>query len=268
LKLLHAIKDKFETAYKKAKAADSKQTVSPVLKHQRFVLDPQRLTKLKALIGKVWIEATAKNLPDLYDELKQVRIRGVLSCKKNDFLNSLIGFVCRPNQKADERWEITYEEFDAKLGELTDIYRSETRVFPSKYYNEVEAVKPDADREDLFVKKIHDIQYPEVVALAIHHYEATIQTIDEEFKAYRTEPEKLRRYSQAVKERLLGRYRIACRKYIDEIQDSKNFYDETVISPAPDFPGFQDSPDWFRNGLLHVHMNDVKANCRWRLTKK
>jgi len=266
--LLLAINQKFEKVYEKAKVENPKQTASAVLKHQRFVLDPQRLTKLKAIIEKILIEAGTKDLPNLYDELKQDRVRGVLNGKKDDFLNSLIGFVCRPGQKAGERWKITYEEFAFKLEELTNIYRSETRIFPSKHFNQIKTVSPDEDREDLFVKKIHDIQYPEVIAHAIHNYEAAIQTIDEEFTAYRTEPESLKGYSKAVEDRFETNHRIACRKCSDEISDSKNFYDETHASQPPDFPGFQDSPDWFRNGLLHIRMNDNKANFRWRVIKK
>lgn len=265
--LLLAIKQKFEKAYDKAKVANPKQTASAVLKHQRYVLDPQRLTKLRSLIGKVWIEATAKDLPELYEELKH-QIRGILSGKMNDYLNSLIGFVCRPGQNAGERWEITYEEFASKLEELTNIFRSETRVFPSKHFNKIGAVSPDEDREDLFIKKIHDIQYPEVISHAIHNYEAAIQTIDEEFIAYRTEPDKFKAYSKAVEDRFETNHRIACRKCNDEILDSKNFYDETHASHPPDFPGFQDSPDWFRNGLLHIRMNDNQADYIWRVNKK
>lgn len=266
--LLHTIKQKFEKAHEKAKIANPKQTASAVLNHQRFVFDPQRLTKLKAVIEKVWIEAGTINLPDLYNELKQDRIRGILNGKKDDFLNSLIGFVCRPGQKTGESWEITYEEFAVKLEELTNIYRSETRVFPSKHFKQIEAGNQDEDREDLFIKKIHDIHYPEVIAHAIHNYEAAIQTIDEEFTAYRTEPERLRGYSKAVEDRFESNHRIACRKCSDEISDSKNFYDETHASQPPDFPGFQDSPDWFRNGLLHMRMNDNNADFRWRVIKK
>ena len=266
--LLLAINKKFEKAYEKAKVANPKQAASAVLKHQRFVLDPQRLSKLKAIIEKISIEAGSRDLPDLYDELKQDRIRGILNGKKDDFLNSLIGFVCRPGQKAGERWEIRSEEFAAKLEELTNIYKSETRVFPCKHFNKIEAVSPDVDREDLFVRKIHEIQYSEVVVSAIHNYEAAIQTIDEEFTAYRTEPERLKGYSKAVEDRFEHNHRIACRKCSDEVSDSKNLYDETHASQPPDFSGFQDSPDWFRNGLLHIRMNDNKAAFRWRVTKK
>jgi hypothetical protein len=166
IQLLLTISQKFEKAYEKAKAVDPLQKPSAVLKHQRYVLDPQRRTKLKAVIAKVWIEARCKKLPDLYEELKHL-IRGVLVGKKNDYLNSLIGFVCRAVKTAAQRWEITYDEFAEKLVELTEIYRSETRMFPSKRFHELGTVDQNEDREDLFVMKILEIEYPEEVAHAI-----------------------------------------------------------------------------------------------------
>ena len=265
--ILLEINDKFEKAYKKAKIANPNRIASAVLVRQRYVLDSMRRTKLSALIGKVYIETTAKALPELYDELKH-QIRGILSGKKNDFLNSLIGFVCRPGKNTGERWEITFEEFSDKLEELTNNFRSETRVFPYKHFSKIKGIAPDEYQEDLFVTKIHEIEHYEAVPRAIHYYEAAIQTINEEFDSYRTEPDKFKAYSRAVEDRFKTSHSMACRKCSDEIPDSKNFYDETHMSQPPGFPGFQDSPDWFRNGLLHICMNDNEYDYLWRVSKK
>lgn len=270
LELLLAINNKFETAYKKAKKIDSKRMPSAVLKHQRYVLDSQRQTKLKTIIGKVWIEAKAKGLPNLYEELKQDRIRGlgILSSKKDDYLNSLIGFVCRADKTAGEHWEITYEMFEAKLGDLYATYNNATIRFPRKHFAPRELEEYGAACDDLFVKKIRDIEYPEVICKAIHEYEATMATLDEEFKMYAVDPTVVESYCSEVVDRFGADYNIALRKCTDEVEDSKNLFDKTIGSPASSLPGFGDTPDGFRNGLLHQRMNIPEADLKWRLSKK
>ena len=268
LELLTAIKKRFEVASERAKKKDTKQVASAVLRHQRFVLDHHRDAKLKSLIGKVWIEARAKVLSDLYEELKQDRIRGTLSGKKDDYLNSLIGFVCRADKKAGERWEIAYEEWEAKIGDLNATYSNETRRFPRKHFGARDLVDDGTVRDDVFVNKILEIEYPERVCSAIHDYEATMATLDQEFKTYAVDPATVEGYSRDVESRFLADYSIACRKCSDELSDSKDLYDKTMGSPASVLPGFGDTPDGFKNGLLHQRMNNANVGLKWRLGKK
>ncbi|WP_236478101.1 hypothetical protein, partial [Escherichia coli] len=43
------------------------------------------------------------------------------------------------------------------------------------------------------------------------------------------------------------------------------FYNTTMSSTPPNFAGYLDSPDWFRNGLLHALMNDEEQSYQWKL---
>lgn len=267
-KLLAAINIKFEIAYKKAKTANPKRELSAVLRCQRSVLAPQRNPRLLAILSKIFIEAKAKELPSLYEELKQDRVRGVLNGKKDEYLDSLIGFVCRADKNAGERWEITYEEFENKISELYVTYNKETRRFPRKLFNPRDSVSDKTAHDELFVQKIRDIEHAEVICSAIHDYEATIATLDEEFKTYAVDPATVKDYCNEVESRFLTDYRIACRKCSDEVADSKDLYDKTTGTPASAVPGFGDTPDGFRNGLLHQRMNSTEADLKWRLTKK
>lgn len=268
LQLLLDINKIFETEYKKANAKDSKREPSAVLKLQRSILDSQRRAKLIAVVGKVWIEAKTKELPNLYEELKQERVRGILSGKKVDYLNSLIGFVCLADKKAGDHWEVTYEKFEEKLGDLNATYNNETRRFPRTYFVPLKSVNDGAAGDDLFVKKIRDIEYPEVICKAIHDYEATMSTLDEEFKMYTVNPTVVESYCEEVVNRFEANYRMASRNCTDEVENSKDLFDETIGSPASTLPGFGDTPDGFRNGLLHLRMNLPEANLKWRLRKK
>lgn len=268
LELLLAINKKFEIEFRNRKAANPKIKPSGVLKHQRFILESQKRQKLKNLVGKVWIEAKAKKLPELYEELKQDRIRGILSGKKDDYLDSLIGFVCRANKKAGERWEITYDEWEAKIRDLNTMYHNETRRFPHKHFTARRVEDSDAGRDDLFVEKIRDIEYFEVIWSAIRDYEATMATLDQEFILYSVDPGVVEAYSNDVENRFLANYRMCCRSCSDELKDSKDLYDKITGSDAPALSGFGDTPDGFRNGLLHQRMDNPEAGLRWRLCKK
>jgi hypothetical protein len=268
LRLLSHINEKAEAEYKKAKDADPKKNASAVLKHQRFVLDSSRESKLKDLIGKVWIEARAKKLPDLYEELKQDRVRGILSGKKDDYLNSLIGFVCRADKTAGERWEITYEAFEAKLGDLNATYNKETRIFPRQHFSFQESADSSMVCDYLFIRKIKDIKYDEVICDAIHDHEATILTIQEEFSKYAVDPLSVEEYANDIEKRFKADYRKACRRCSDEFADSKDLYDETVAKQSLPLSGFGDTPDGFRNGLLHQRMDTPDTDLKWKVQRK
>lgn len=268
LEALLAINKKFEAHYEKAKAKDPSRIPSAVLKHQRFVLNPDKQLKLQALIGKVCIEARARELPDLYQRLREDRIRGILSGKKDDYLDSLIGFVCRANKQAGERWEITYDEFNAKLSHLTATYHKETRLFPKKYFAIPPLIDEGASREDLFVQKIKEIQYDQVICRAIHDYEATISTVNKEFREYGIDGAVVDDYATQVVERFKAYYRKACRHCSDELVSSQDLYDDTIGSPATPLLNFGDTPDGFRNGLLHIRMNNPATNLKWRVKKQ
>ena len=49
------------------------------------------------------------------------------------------------------------------------------------------------------------------------------------------------------------------------IKDSKDFYDSITGLEAPSFINFNDTPKFFRNGLLHCMANDEEKNVVWKL---
>lgn len=268
LTLLLEINGEFEIANTKKCGSDPKKAPSAVLLLQRKVLAANARSKLLDLIGKVFIEARVPKLSALYEELKQDRVRGVLVGKRDDYLRSLIGFVCRSDKTARERWSISYEEFEAKICDLNATYSLETRRFPRKHFRPTYTLDPNDTRDDLFVQKIRDIGYTEVIRAAIHDYEATILTLTEEFRLYAVDPKDVEGYSSDLANRFRAAYRTACRKCSDVISDSQDLYDEQTGSPAPPLLAFGDTPDGFRNGLLHQRMNDPIAGLQWRLSKQ
>lgn len=267
LQLLTRINADFEDAYQKRCAKDSKATPSDTLIRQRWLLEPARRTKLRAVVEKFHIEAQTNALPALYEEIKRDRVRGLLE-NKDRFLESLIGFICQPALPKTDKWEISYEQFETKLAELNSIHCRGTRIFPARP-RIADATLAHASRPDLFIQKIHAIQYGMVVTEAIRAYEEAIQSMARDFSVYQVDPSRLEAYADEVESNFQLRYRAACRECgSNVISDSKSFYDERHAEKAPDFPGFENSPSWFRNGLLHIKMNDSEKPHQWKLEKE
>ena len=252
------------------KASDVKPKTPDVLLLQRFVLDLSRRDKLNQVVKRFVIEACSPTLPELHTFIKQRDIKGILDGKKGDFLNELIGFITQPQAPKEQSWEITYDRFDKKVGDLTNLYCRETRAFPRKHFDS--AKLPDAHQMDThcdhaFVRKIRDIEYPTVIPKAVMDYLGAVQTINEEFKNYEVPPSRTENYANELVDIFETRYRVASRKCMDIIADSQNFFDEVTVEEPREFEGFDRPPMAFRNGLLHTQLND-DVKLQWRLVNK
>lgn len=273
LQLLTRIHADFEKAYEDRLTKDAKNATkrraapSDTLVRQRWLLEPARRARLRSVIEKFHIEAQTDALPALYEEIKRDRVRGLLE-NKDRFLESLIGFICQADLPRTDQWEISYDQFETKLAELNSIHCKNTRIFPARP-RIADSSPVRVSRPDLFIQKIHAIQYGMVVTEAIRAYEETIHSMAHDLSVYQVEPSRLAVYAEEVESNFQHRYRAACRgSGSNLISDSKSFYDERHAEKAPDFPGFENSPSWFRNGLLHIKMNDSKKPHQWKLQKE
>ena len=192
LKEIHKLSEA-RVAKQSQKRPGEKSKTPTSLVHQRFVLDDSRADKLSDVIGKFVIEACAPDLPELHAVIKQRWLKGALEGKRDDFLDALIGYVSQPQFGLGRSWEITYEAFDSKVGELMNLYNRETKVFPSKFFGNMGPPDPQIlkeHRNHTFVRKIEDIEYSEVIPDAIGDYLAAVRTIKDEFKELRCFSEK------------------------------------------------------------------------------
>lgn len=134
LETIHNYAEERETQRKK-KNSTEERSIPEALSFQRRVLDGEKRDKLRRIIEKFVIASGAPLLDDLYKRISDQYCKGILDGKRHDFLNSLLGFVISPDAILDNSWEITYEQFDAKVGELRPLYARETRIFPTKHFD-------------------------------------------------------------------------------------------------------------------------------------
>ena len=269
LAILEAILKKSEAEHIKriikTDEGKSKPNPSAALKFQRFTLNQDSRNKLKDILERFYIEASSPRLPDLYKRIKGQYLKGILEGKQDDFLNSLFGFITRPDKQAVQRWEITNKAFCAKVGELTEIYRKGTRVFPTVNISRLDEQKIEEHGKHLFVQKIHDIEYPEVTQDAINDYQKAIKTIRDEFKEYSVPVTKTQKYTNDIVRRFETQYRQHSRNCSEVVRDSQNFFDSVMLDAPLNFDGFDATPSEFRNGLLHSELDDENRNLKWRL---
>lgn len=250
---------------KKNGAADS--SIPESLQLQRRVLDATKRNKLFSVIEKYTIASCSPLMEELYNRISDQYCKGILNGKRHDFLNSLLGFVMSPGAIHGSNWEITYDQFDLKVGDLKSLYCRETRIFPTKYLSATSVAVPKVEsyQDRQFVKKIYDISYGDVVAQAIQEYIGASRTVLEEFKNYEVPPSRHTDYAQEVIGVFQARYRSAARNVSNVINDSKDFFDQIVAEDSPSFAGFDKPPRSFRNGVIHMYCDDPDKNLKWRL---
>lgn len=240
--------------------------VPPVLAQQRSLLAAEQRIHLREVVNKVVIDAAQPMMNALFSELASTWFRPVPDEKRATALHSLIGFVCRPDMQPGASWEIAYESFNKEYSDLVHTHGVMTREFPrAAYERQLETETQIPVVADPFIKKLMDIDHQGRIPVAIRDYQSVIETIDEEFRNYTTNNTRLKVFRVMVSERFDLTYETACKGATTDIAAAQCFYNETMSSVPPSFAGYLDSPDWFRNGLLHTLMNDEKKLYQWKL---
>jgi hypothetical protein len=196
ISFLEKVLQESEARFAVAISKNSKAHPPKSLQLQRDLLGFERRTKLEKVVAKYFIEAGSQRLPELHRVIKERNIKGIPQENQTDFLNSLIGFISHAEAPEDKQWEITYDDFSAKVADLNRIYRAGTYAFPRKYFGQLgnatdEEIESHAAHR--FVEKIQEIEHHEVVPEAVHDYLAAVRTINEEFRRY-VVPHKGRRW--------------------------------------------------------------------------
>jgi hypothetical protein len=104
-----------------------------------------------------------------------------------------------------------------------------------------------------------------VIPKAIEDYVYACETTLKELKDYEVPFSKYQTFARDVIDQFEPRYRRASRTITDVIKQSQDFYDDMMSTQSPTFPGFQNPPLSFRNGVIHMHTNDSSNSLKWRL---
>lgn len=267
LEILQAILVESEIRYENSQSSknDGKKAIpSQPLQDQRFVLDVEQRTKLTEIISKISIASDSPRLDELRKRIIDRHGKTILQAKRDAFLDDLMGYLMSPGT-VQNGWEISFSEFSARLTLVSNHYRRGTVVFPAK---QITPTTEDLElqKEKRFVRKLHEIQYPDVISDAIRHYISASITVIEEFKNYEVDPKSYQTYQSNLKQSQQTKHRSAKRRLSgDPIVASQNFYDELTGETPQPFPSFEQTPMEFRNGVLHMLADDEADDFQWRL---
>ncbi|KIM13246.1 MAG: hypothetical protein KU38_00885 [Sulfurovum sp. FS08-3] len=268
LEILNSIKKEFDE--KKKKSIEKKTLTVPKSTEEKEekpnetqillnkVFDSTKSDKLLTILEKFIIQSEAENDETLYKRLIETKTTGVISDKKNDYINSLMGFIVNPVITSNG-WEITYQSFQARVVSLLEELNSKTVIFPSTYRSVMATSDEETEHSDYtFVKKIDAIKYNEVKIDAISDFIYTRKIITEELRGYEVSKIHYDNYEKEIHDSYISKYRNASlgTENARVIRDSKIFYNSVTGHDALPFRNFKDTPKRFRNGLLHQMADD------------
>lgn len=267
LEILEKILEKSVGSKGRKKVQDKdkkKSSESQVLLYKLYVLDAKQRTLLIEIIPKITIASDSPKLAQLRKKIIDRHAKTILPANHDAFLDDLMGYMISPST-INNGWEISFSEFSAKLTTVSNQYRRGTVVFPVKNISSISA-NLELEKHKLFVRKILEIEYQDVVSDAIRHYLFASNTIIKEFKNYEINPDSYSTYQSNLRQTQKTKHRSAKRQLSgDPVVESQNFYDElTGENPLP-FLSFEQTPIEFRNGVLHMLADNEVDDFQWRL---
>ena len=135
-----------EEKYKKRKKKDSdkENLVSNVLSNSNA-------DKLKIILEKFVISDSSPKEVEYWNIIKDTKVGDIPSTNRDDYLNSLLGFIISPETVNTNSWTITYNDFSTRRQELTKQFCTNTKIFP-QIRQDVSEKEKEEKSQHLFVK--------------------------------------------------------------------------------------------------------------------
>ena len=235
------------------------------LRLMRIIINHNQPNKLFEILSRFQIATESPDFTETHNELKHIQCKGIPQANQDAFLSALVGYVIRPDVVTHENWSISYEDFKIQVEEATAKYNLSSKRFPQKYRSEFNAPLTKEQEElqnNLFVQKIKEIDHDSQIHAAIKDYSFAFQLTLEYFQKYSVVFNDYQIFEGQVNREFQQAFARAQRQ---SNRCSKTFYDDHTLSQPPHMSGFMDTPKDFRNGVLHIQMNNSKESYRWKL---
>lgn len=261
--ILKNAEKRYEVSLKKDKKASAPES----LKLMRKVMSNALV--LDAILDKIVINSSILKRNELFEYLKNVRIKFIAEDKRESYLNSLLGFIIK-SEEYNKGWEINYENFSTELSDLTTRYSENSVLFP--YESNLTLIPEDRKKEFLeynFINKIKEIKYDSVIPKSLNDYWFTLQTINNEFRSRTQKTKSLLQFQNELHDEHCTLYDRMSRKCKEEDieENSKDFFDNVMERDAINFDLFNNTPKIFKNGMYHI-LADEKDEIIWKLRNK
>jgi hypothetical protein len=266
-RILSLILKKAESRLQTSLKKDEKASVPESLKLMRVVMSETSI--IDSIIGKIVIDSSILKRTELFEYLKNVRLKFITEDKRESYLNSLLGFIVK-SEEYNKGWEIDYKSFSIELSDLTTRYNENSVLFP--YESTLTLIPEDRKKEFLeynFINKIKEIKYDSVITKSLNNYWFTFNTINNEFKSRTQKAKSLIQFQSELLEEHSILYDSLSRKCKEEDVDdnSKDFFDNLMNRDTVKFDLFNNTPKIFKNGMYHI-LADEKDEIIWKLKYK
>lgn len=230
-----------------------------------FIFDNSRRKKLVKILEKFYIDHNAIDDKEYYKQIKNRNTTHIRPIRADQYIHTLFGYILSP-EIIDNKWEISYEGFREECINLTSVLTETTKVFPEKV--KLDNIKYEEYLENPFVEKIKEINYDDVLIEAITDFAETRELILKEFRFSPTIRTSLKNYGEDIKRKHGTKYRQASRKVASEnqIEESKDFYDNITSLDSGKFHIFNTVPQDFYAGVIHM-IADEEKEFVWLLKK-
>lgn len=215
-------------------------------------------SNLKAVISKIVLFTEQEDESKLKQILSsRIAMSGIPDGNISSYQDSLIGFIY--NQGSKEKWSVSYDDFKAKLIDLTSQFSRSVFTFPEFTIRDASKAEITENSQKDFVNKITDIDYLDVIPRAIGDYLQLINSLNMELDRYPTYRDKTKKYQSQIIAKYESKYRTARRNQ----KNSQDLYDE--VTEENPMPIENITPHLsYRNGLIHDAMN-TKENLKWKV---
>lgn len=233
---------------------NSSSSESEIANMQKNILNASEY-KLLEIIEKVVLITESANKNEILNRIKSDKLRGIPENNKQIFIENLIGFIYELGNK--DVWSISYSVFKEKFIDLTSRFSKKEFTFPEFKGGVATAQEITENETKVFVEKIKDINYEEVIPEAIGNWleftNSLVQDLDNSPVYY----EKTKNYQNELITQYKGKYRNARRNN----GNPQNLYDEIIYSD-PLLIDNHRPPFAYRNGIMHNAM-DTNTDLKW-----
>ncbi|VEB94949.1 Uncharacterised protein [Cedecea lapagei] len=259
LKNIYLQNSKKYIAIEKSKWPSSLNFMEAVITHEK---------KLLEILDKFSILDSSPVIEEQYSNLVTKCTNGVLTAKKELYIQNLIGFILSPRvlNGSGNNWTLTYDEIEKQRQLLISEFCRDTHIFPKKHYKNREGIYSEEHDEKLYIKKILKIKYSEIVPIAKRDYISACNTIIDDFQ-HGLLRERFDRYESSIVEKFITSHRKSKRKITSDhnYSECQDFYDEISNEESIIIDGFNDTPREFKNGIIHINMDDDEQTLSWDL---
>jgi len=232
---------------------------------QSFIFDKMNDPDFLSVIEKFELFDCSPGLNEKFDQMVNSRAKhvGVLVKNREALIQSLLGFMMTPKVVVGNGWSISESEFSIELEYLSEKFKTNSRVFPSK--SDVAEVLTKLTGNELYIKKLKDIEYEEIIVEAHSDYAQALTIIGNDFEQG-IRSQNYATFSEEIFRDFNRQYRYALRNSKGTIADSQNFFDTVQSSEPPNLIGYEHKPyKWFRAGVIHINMDDPQQALKWKL---